>query len=416
MAGLLLAVAAAAGPQIPLEEYRGRRQALRASLGESSLILFGRTEKEADDSRDGFFQEPNFHYLTGWREPGAILVLFPSGRQPGEMLLVPRRSERRDRWTGRKAAPDDPDILRVTGFEAVEPAESFEMLLPKVLEAAPKLATLLDHPAAAKLRALAPLREFTEAAPLIARQRMKKSAAELALIERAVEATADAHEAAWKRTAPGLSERQIGAVLIGAWMDRGCQRSAYPPIVGSGPGGVTLHYFDNSRRMDGGDLLLMDAGAECDGYAADITRTVPVSGRFTPRQRELYEIVLGAHKAALAAVRPGATLARTGGNSIYRVALAYLDSHGKDRAGNPLGKYFTHGIGHHIGLDVHDAHDPAVPLEAGMVVTIEPGLYIPEEGIGIRIEDMVLVTETGGRVLSARLPTEPEAIERALRR
>lgn len=420
MTGLLLALAAAApaaaGPQIPLQEYRARREALRASLGESTLILFGRTGNEAEDSRDGFFQEPNFQYLTGWREPGAILVLFPSGHKPGEMLLLPRRSERRDRWTGRKAAPDDPDILRLTGFEAVEPAESFETLLPKVLEAAPKIATLLAHPAAAKLRALAPLREFSDAAPLIARQRMKKSAAELALIERAVEATVAAHQAAWKRASPGLTERQLGAVLIGAWMDCGCQRSAYPPIIASGPNAVILHYFEISRRMEAGELVLIDAGAECDGYAADITRTIPVSGRFTPRQRELYEIVLGAHKAALAAVKPGATLARTGENSIYRVALAYLDSHGKDRAGNPLGKYFPHGIGHHIGLEVHDANDPAAPLEAGMVVTIEPGLYLPEEGVGIRIEDVVLVTETGSRVLSGELPKEAEAVERALRR
>jgi len=412
---LAAAAAALAAPAVSLDEYRARRAALRASLTEGSLILVGHTEKDGG-SRDGFFQEPNFYYLTGWREPDAILVLFPAGHEPGEMLLLPKRSGRRDLWTGRKAASDDPGIRAATGFERVEAAESFESLLPKVLEAAPRLYTLLERPEAAKLRALAPLRELAGAAPLIARQRMRKSAAELALIERSIEATIAAHRAAWKRLAPGATERQVGAALVAAWMDRGCQRSAYPPIVGAGPNAATLHYFENSRRMDAGELVLIDAGAECDGYAADLTRTVPVSGSFTPRQRELYEIVLGAHKAALAAVKPGATLARTGGNSIYLAALNYLDSHGKDRAGNSLGKYFPHGIGHHVGLDVHDAHDPATPLEAGMVITIEPGLYIPEEGIGIRIEDMVLVTETGARVLSEGLPREAEALERALRR
>ena len=158
----------------------------------------------------------------------------------------------------------------------------------------------------------------------------------------------------------------------------------------------------------------MDAGAECAGYTADVTRTIPVSGKFSARQRELYAIVLGAQKAAIAAVKPGMTIGSTTPHSLHQVARDYLNSHGKDLHGEPLGQYFTHGISHHIGLEVHDAADATVPLEAGMVISVEPGLYIPEENIGIRIEDIVLVTEEGAKVLTAALPREAAEIERAL--
>lgn len=166
--------------------------------------------------------------------------------------------------------------------------------------------------------------------------------------------------------------------------------------------------------MDRGDVLLMDVAAECSGYASDVTRTIPVSGKFTRRQREIYEVVLGAQKAAIAATKPGMTLGKTTPNSLYKIALEYINTHGKDLHGQPLGKYFTHGLGHHVGLDVHDANDPATPLAAGMVITIEPGIYLPEENLGVRIEDVVLVTESGAQVMSGALEREPDAIERAL--
>jgi len=246
--------------------------------------------------------------------------------------------------------------------------------------------------------------------------RMRKSAEELALIERATKVTLDAHRAAWQRAAPGLFEYQIAASMGNVYFDQGCERHAYSPIIGSGPNSVILHYAQNSRRMDQGEILLMDVGAECSGYVADVTRTIPVNGKFSPRQREIYEVVLGAQKATIAQVKPGMTLARTTPNSLYKVAFEYINSHGKDMKGEPLGKYFIHGIGHHVGLEVHDASDPSLPLEAGMIIAIEPGIYIPEENMGIRIEDMILVTETGSRVLSAGLPKEIVEIERAVRK
>jgi Xaa-Pro aminopeptidase len=245
---------------------------------------------------------------------------------------------------------------------------------------------------------------------------MKKSPQEIALIERATNISIEAHRAAWKRAAPGLYEYQIAATMTGVFVENGCERPAYSPIVGSGPNSVFLHYTRNKRRMDSGEILLMDVAAECSAYASDITRTIPVDAKFSKRQREIYEIVLGAQRAAIAAIKPGMTIAKTGPDSLYKIAYDYINSHGKDLHGEPLGKYFTHGLSHHVGLEVHDASDTNAPLEAGMVITVEPGVYIPEERLGVRIEDVVLVTESGAKVLSAALPKEPEEIERAIAR
>ena len=153
-------------------------------------------------------------------------------------------------------------------------------------------------------------------------------------------------------------------------------------------------------------------GAEYADYSADISRTLPVSGQLTPRQREIYEIVLGAQKAVIAAIRPGRTLYGRGSNSLHQIAFNYLNTHGTDQHGDSLGKYFIHGIGHTIGLDVHDLSDPSPVLQEGMVLAIEPGLYLPEENIGVRIEDNILVTRDGGEVLTKRLPREPDDVER----
>ncbi len=199
--------------------------------------------------------------------------------------------------------------------------------------------------------------------------------------------------------------------MVETYQELGCERSAYAPIVGSGPNSTVLHYMSNRRRMDAGEVMVMDVGAECSDYASDVTRTVPANGKFTARQREIYEIVLGAQKAAMAAVKPGMKM-RGEGKSLQQIAYDYINSHGQDLHGEPLGKYFTHGLGHHVGLDVHDASDSNAPLKAGMVITIEPGIYIPEENIGVRIEDTVLVTETGSKNLSGALPREADEVER----
>jgi Xaa-Pro aminopeptidase len=202
--------------------------------------------------------------------------------------------------------------------------------------------------------------------------------------------------------------------MLGVMQDLGCLRAAYTPIIGSGENSTILHYSQATRRLQPGELIVMDVGGEYGHYAADITRTVPVDGRFTPRQREIYEIVLRAQQAALDAVRPGMILGGHGDNSLTEIVRAYFNSHGTDRDGQPLGRYFNHGLGHHVGLEVHDPGDTGEPLQPGMVVTIEPGLYLPQEGIGVRIEDMVLITEDGAEVLSRDLPKDPDMVERLM--
>jgi Xaa-Pro aminopeptidase len=403
----------ASGQAVSHDEYKQRRAKLREALPDSLVVVFGATERENGELRTGFFQSADFYYLTGWTEPNAILVLTPTG----ETLLIPKRDKKQEQWTGPKLAPGDPNTTSATGFESILPVSSFEVNLPKWADAAAAIYTLPDSPQADSLKKMLPLRDIRSASMAIARLRMKKSGAEIALIQNSTDVTLDAHRAAWKRIHPGLNEYQIAATMSGIYFEHGCERHAYAPIVGSGPNAAVLHYSQNRRRMDAGEVLLMDVAAECSMYATDITRTVPVTGKFTPRQRELYEVVLGAQKAVIAAIKPGVMLgSRTANTGLQKVAMDYIDSHGKDAKGKSLGRYFIHGIGHHVGLDVHDAYDAAMPLEAGMVITVEPGIYIPEEGIGIRIEDMILVTENGAKVLSSSLPREVNEIEQAMAR
>jgi Xaa-Pro aminopeptidase len=402
---LALPLTGAASP-----EYASRRDKLRASLKKEVVLLFG--AKESDDLHYSFFQDPNFFYLSGWEEPGAILVIAP--QKDADVLFLPPRTPAEEKWTGRKLGPDDPNASEVTGFSKVLPSTAFEAELKRLLSDYPNLLTTPISSPSPLLDKAAPGLKPADAKSLLAKLRMEKSTTEIARIQRATDASVDAHRAAWRSIKSGEYEYQLAARMVATYESEGCRRSAYAPIVGSGPNSTILHYSRNSRRMDSGEVVVMDVAAECDNYASDITRTMPVSGRFSPREREIYDVVLGAHNAAIAAIRPGMTLGRRTPNSLYKVAFDYINAHGRDLHGEPLGKYFTHGLSHHVGLDVHDLSDTQAPLEAGMVITIEPGIYIPEENIGVRIEDVVLVTETGSKVLSAALPVNPDEIERAL--
>jgi Xaa-Pro aminopeptidase len=397
---LALAVVAAAAPP---EDYRARREAVRGALGGAVMVLAGRTAAEMEQHSTATAQEPNFYYLTGWGRPGAMLLISPQRA----ILFLPSRNPEREKYTGRQPTAADENVRALTGFDEVLPVEQFEAQFLKALESSTRVLTALGEPYAARLKSLAPLREFADAAGVVGPLRAKKSPAEIAAIEHSTEVSVEAHRAAWRRIAPGLAEYQVAATMTFTMLDAGCEGNAYDPIVASGPNATVLHYSRNARRMEPGELVLMDVGASCGGYATDITRTVPVGGTFTPRQRELYLAVLGAQKAALAAVKPGATLAE-----LNKIARAYLDAHGG------LAKHLNHRISHGVGLEVHDfpVSTSTEPLQAGMVITIEPGVYIPEEKLGIRIEDTVLVTADGARVLSATLPVEPAEIEKAMAR
>lgn len=405
---LACALPLAAFTGIPPDEYRARRAELRKTL-DGVVVLFG----ERDEALGGFVQEQNFEYLTGFLEPGAALLL----TQTEEVLFLQPRNPRQETFYGKHVNAEDADAKTRTGFDAVAPYHTLPARFFRASEVYRKFYLLktgednkpLSPREYDKLRVFVPFHEELNAATIVAKLRMKKSPAELELIQKAVDASIAAHRESWRMMRPGMHEYEIQAAMVKVWSDMGCERAAYAPIVGSGPNSVVLHYNTNRRRMDSGEVTVIDVAAQCSSYAADITRTAPVNGKFTDRQREIYDIVLGAQNAAIAAAKPGVLM-----RDLQKIAKEYMDSHGKDKKGEGLGKYFVHGLGHHVGLEVHDPSDGTAPLAVGMVVTIEPGIYIPEEGIGVRIEDMILITANGSRLMTAALPREATEIEKLI--
>jgi Xaa-Pro aminopeptidase len=308
-----------------------------------------------------------------------------------------------------------------TGFAVVESFENLRGHLVKFAAASPVFYTLLPvageigYPHASVwndwVRQAIPQARFASIAASIAALRQIKSPGEIAFLTRAMEVSMDSHLEAMKLMRPGLFEYQVAARMQYVHRNEGCLDEAYAPIVGAGFYSTVLHYDALDQKIKDGDLVVLDVACAQNGYTADITRTLPANGRFTARQREIYEIVLAAQNAALAAAKPGMILGRAEANSLHNIAYDYIDSHGKDREGRSLGRYFIHGLGHHLGLNVHDVGERTRPLEPGMVITLEPGIYIPEENLGVRIEDDVLITETGAKLLTARLPRMVVEIE-----
>jgi Xaa-Pro aminopeptidase len=426
-AASLAFLAQARFPQ-PHEEYQSRRARLRAQV-DGPIVLFGFTGHEDASEVAVFFQEPNFYYLTGHDEPGAALVLVPdppAGRSyegPREILFLPPRNLAVEKWEGVKIGPDDPGVAEKTGFEAVEPLSNLPGNLAKLAKLFPDFYTILPpsheegYPhfteSLAEIRAAAPAAKLKDVAPALYALRQVKSPGEIALLQKAIDSSVDAQLDVMKQMRPGLFEYQIAArmKMIHEWA--GCEREAYAPIVGAGFHSTELHYSALDSQIQDGDLVVLDVGGEYGGYAADLTRTLPANGKFTPRQREIYDIVLGAQNAAIAAIKPGARLYGSP-DSLMNISYDFINSHGQDKKGKPLGKYYIHGVSHHLGLDVHDPGDRNRPLSPGMVVTVEPGIYIPEENLGVRIEDDVLVTADGSQVLSARLPRSAGEIEQLM--
>ena len=244
----------------------------------------------------------------------------------------------------------------------------------------------------------------------LASLRQIKDADEVRRLRRAVGITTEAFLDAMAAAKPGMYEYEVEATLEYGFRRRGAERVGFPSIVGSGPNGTILHYDENRRRMEEGELVVIDVGAEYGYYSADLTRTLPVSGRFTARQRRLYDLVLGAQQTAIDSVRPGTSL-----GTLNQIARTYLRTRSSDLCGGfGCDRYFIHGLSHWLGMDVHDPGSYSRRLEPGMVLTVEPGVYIPAESLGIRIEDVVLVTREGAEVLSSGLPRGAEAVERAM--
>jgi Xaa-Pro aminopeptidase len=408
----------------PKEEYQARREKLRAQV-DGPIVLFGYTSRQEGGEVAVFFQDENFYYLSGYDEPDAALLLIPdppNGKKlegPSEILYLPPRDPRRAKWEGPKLGPDDPSAAEKTGFQAVKPYANLRADLVSLSKSYPNFYTpLASKPesgfphlatSSAWVREALPGAEVQDVTAALTAMRMVKSAGELALLQKAIDLSVDAHLAAMKMMRPGLYEYQVAARMkeIHEW--GGCSREAYAPIVGAGFYSTVLHYDALNNEIKDGDIVVIDVGGEYGGYAADITRTLPANGKFTPRQREIYEIVLGAQNAALAATRAGVPP-----RELDQIARNYINSHGKDLHGNSLGQYFIHGLGHGLGLDVHDPTDYTRPLQAGMVITDEPGIYIPEENLGVRIEDDVLITKDGNELLTRRLPRSVDEIEKIM--
>ena len=255
-----------------------------------------------------------------------------------------------------------------------------------------------------------PKNQIVDVSKNIAEMRKVKSPSEIELLQKAVDVSIEGHREIVRAIKPGAYEYEAQAALEGAWTRLGSERPGYPSIVGSGINGTILHYNENRKRIEAGELVVVDAAAEYSYYTADITRTYPASGKFTPRQRDVYQLVLDAQRGAERAFEIGkSSLA-----DLQRAAREVMKSSPlRDRQGNTLDKYFIHGLGHWIGMDVHDVGSYGV-LPVGSVFTIEPGIYLPEEGFGVRIEDDYLVTGKGLVKMSAKLPSDPEEIERMM--
>src|SRR5258708_22791821 len=439
----LLLAATAAMPQVhalekqPSSDYRARRVALAAELQGGVAVLFAAEEPVLDF--DPYRQDSDFFYLTGWTEPGAALLVFGPNVHAGqagqsasykEILFLPTRDLRMEKYTGPKLDAASPRVTAATGVDEVEDLTALPGVLNHMISADRRMVrNVWTQPDAPQAKALlgftaatlgigappAPRDLTTLTMPL----REIKDAGEIELLKRAWTASIAAQRVMMKAVKPGVTERAVAGKMTASWLEQGCERASYAPIVGSGINSTTLHYSDNSRTIEDGDVVVVDAACEYSMYASDITRTVPANGHFTPRQREIYDIVFGAQKAAIDAFVSGKSKIndrdRNDPNSLDTAAYNYINAHGKDLHGQPLGKYWLHGLGHMVGIDVHDpAVYPAV-LKPGMVFTIEPGVYIPEEKIGVRIECDFLVGPNGKLIdLDADLAHAAEEVEAAM--
>jgi Xaa-Pro aminopeptidase len=398
------------------------------------------------DTEFKFHQDPDFYYLTGFPEPDAIAVIDPSSKKNRYTLFVRPRDPEMETWYGRRQGVEG--AVKNYGADKALPIEKFATELPKMLNGKEKLyyrfgvdskldQQILQYLSGQRFRRLKtayPPHTIIDPTIILGEMRLHKTEEEIELMRKAGEIAAEAHILAMRSVRPGMNESQVEALMEAYMRDRGASGVAYNSIIGGGDNACILHYVENNCDLKDGDLLLIDAGAEYKGYASDITRTFPVNGRFTKAQREVYDVVLDVQLKCIEATVTGTTVKQRQDLSIELLTegmkkLGLLKGKTKDLIKEKkYMKYYMHGVGHYLGLDVHDAGryftDQAAknsrPFAPGMVLTVEPGLYIPPDdkdapakyrGIGIRIEDDVLVTETGNENLTSKVPKHAEEIE-----
>jgi Xaa-Pro aminopeptidase len=397
-----------------------RRRALLRRIGRGTVLIPAGHERDVETEylQDNDFRQDNtFYYLTQLETQDGWLLMTARGPDSLEtVLFLPPRTPSRERWTGLRLGPDSVAV-RLSGIRIVLPIDSLENRVLRARFAGPRPIYTVISPKTKDERRISDLvfsgADVRNVLPVVDSLRFVKDADEIARLRRAVDISVAGHIAAMRASRPGMFEYELEAALEEGFRRNGADRLGYPSIVGSGPNSTTLHYDVNRRRTQDGDLVVIDAAAEWGQYTADVTRTFPVNGRFTPRQKAIYDLVLGAQQAAFDSVRPGITLFQ-----LDAIARAYM----RARSGTLCGEktcddreFFNHGLGHPIGMDVHDVGFSR-PLEVGAVFTIEPGIYLQAENLGVRIEDDVLVTAKGGEWLSAGAPRTTDAIERTMRR
>lgn len=429
---------------IQTKEYVRRRRQLMRMAGDDAIVIVAAAPERVrnNDAHYPYRQDSDFHYLTGFDEPDAVLALVP-GRNPGETILFCReRDAERERWDGPRIGTEG--AVDRLGMDDAFPIDDIDDILPGLIEGRTrvyyhfgrdtefdlKLIGWVNRVRALVRQGARPPHEFVALSHLLHDLRLYKSRGELRLMRKSAKIAAAAHVRAMQATRPGMNEHEVEAELLHTFRRHGAVPS-YEPIVGGGANACVLHYRANNAVLNDGDLLLIDAGAEYECYASDITRTFPVGGRFSAEQRALYDLVLDAQLAAIDEVRPGRSF------DAYHVAAVRTLTRGLVRLGLLSGgvernlrehtyrKFYMHKTGHWLGLDVHDVGDYRIDeefrvLEPGMVVTVEPGLYLAPDlkgvppkfrGIGIRIEDDVVVTDAAPEVISDGAPKDADAIE-----
>lgn len=433
---------------ISQEEYQARRKRLAQQLPEDSVAIIPAAHEllRNGDSHFRFRQDSDFYYLTGFNEPDALLVI-TGGTESNSILFNRARNPAEEQWTGKRLGQEG--AVSQLGMHAAFPVSSISEELPELLSGNSAIYYLLGRNLSLEKRIMKALKvvksqvrrgvkapeALCDLEPVLSEMRLFKSDAELDLMRRAASISVDAHQRAMRVCKHMEHEYQLEAELIYEFSRHGCRSVAYDPIVGSGENACILHYTNNDKPLCSGDLVLIDAGGEYGNYAADITRTFPVNGKFSPEQKIIYELVLKAQKAGIAAIKPGLPW-----NNVQQIIVKILTTglcelgllHGSLEelvAKEAYKPFYMHNSGHWLGLDVHDCgryklNNEWRPLEPGMVLTVEPGLYISAGmhgvdkrwwDIGVRIEDDVAVTKTGHEVLTAALPVDVDEIEALMR-
>ncbi len=394
---------------LPASVFQARRERLMKQLGPGVAMLYSKGRED----RDGFKSDASFYYLTGIDEEGAVLVMAPGERVYREALYLESLDPEAERWVGMRGLIGD-SLRAALGFGLIGRTSAMNGLVMRALAHHPTLHMIAPAVAPSaplppeselysKLQARIPGLKVVNQQGAIAAMRQVKGPEEIALMEKAIANTIAAQRAAARLIRPGVEENWVAGHIDLEYRRGGSPRPAFPSIVGSGANSCILHYPTHNHTIPAGSLVVVDIGAEYDHYASDITRTYPADGRFTPEQRKMYELVLRVQNECIALVKPGAHY-----EDIHRKAEELFRAAG-------VRDDFIHGLGHWVGLETHDVGDRGRALEPGMVLTIEPGVYLPKLGFGIRIEDEVLVTAKGNRVLTAALPRDPDAIERMMR-